>query len=187
MSSSFMLGLLKALRVLVFILGVMVGAVRRPITRPCLGLRRLLWWFSAHSLGDFIGSGAYKIMILHLPRGWLLHRRDRTPDCVDGSRQAASSGSYPRLRRWFMTAPDRICDLLQFRVDPQFLLVFGGPFAQFWWIFVHFWWILDRLDPSSDPILRVSSLFQFESALYHAFPSADGLNTSRTFQTHQDA
>ena len=86
-----------------------------------------------------------------------------------------------------MTAPDRICDLLQFRVDPQFLLVFGGPFAQFWWIFVHFWWILDRLDPSSDPILRVSSLFQFESALYHAFPSADGLNTSRTFQMHQDA
>jgi hypothetical protein len=53
--------------------------------------------------------------------------------------------------------------------------------------FVHFWWILDRLDPSSDPILRVSSLFQFESALYHAFPSADGLNTSRTFQMHQDA
>jgi hypothetical protein len=86
-----------------------------------------------------------------------------------------------------MTAQDRICDLLQFRVDPPILLVYGVPLAQFSSIFVDFWWILDRLDPSSDPILRVSSLFQFESALYHAFPSADGLNTSRTFQMHQDA
>jgi hypothetical protein len=46
---------------------------------------------------------------------------------------------------------------------------------------------LHRVDPSSDPILRVSSLFQFESALYHAFPSADGLNLVPSFQMHQDA
>jgi hypothetical protein len=47
------LGLLKALRVLVFILGVMVGAVRRPITRPCVGLRRSLCLISGRSSADF--------------------------------------------------------------------------------------------------------------------------------------
>ena len=46
------LGLLKALRVLVFILGVMVGAVRRPITRPCVGLRRSLCSISGRSFSD---------------------------------------------------------------------------------------------------------------------------------------
>jgi hypothetical protein len=104
----------------------------------------------------------------------------------------AAKGSGPKysillLPRGDSPALDLIYDLLQFRVDPPILLVFGVAFPQFWSIFVHFWWILDRLDPSSDPILRVSSLSEFQSAFYHAFPSADGLNTVRTFQMHEDA
>jgi hypothetical protein len=62
---------------------------------------------------------------------------------------------------------------------------FGVPFAQFWSIFVHFWWILDRLDPSSDPILRVSSLLDFQSDGRRASGTLVVLNTVRAIQVRQ--
>jgi hypothetical protein len=76
-----------------------------------------------------------------------------------------------------MTAPDRICDLLQFRVDPQILLVYGPYFSNFWSILDRFGRFLHRLDPSSDPILRVSSLLRFKSDGRRASGTVDVLNT----------
>jgi hypothetical protein len=66
------------LHVLVFILGVMVGAVRRPITRPCVGLRCLLWWFSVHSSADFTDwPHLYLkygfIVVIVPPIAWMVH------------------------------------------------------------------------------------------------------------------
>ena len=72
----------------------------------------------------------------------------------------------------------RLCliyDLLQFRVDPQFLLVLGPYFSSFSSFLVSFWSIFGQLDPSSDPILRVSSLFYFSNAGRRAFTTLDGL------------
>ena len=75
-----------------------------------------------------------------------------------------------------------IYDLLQFRVDPPILLVFGPYFSTFSSFLVSFWSIFGQLDPSSDPILRVSSLFHFSNAGRRASVTLDVLNTVRTFE-----
>jgi hypothetical protein len=65
------------------------------------------------------------------------------------------------------------------------LLVFGVPFNQFWSIFVQFWSFFGQLDPSSDPVLRVSSLLDFQSDGSGASETLDMLNTVRAIQVHQ--
>ena len=82
-------------------------------------------------------------------------------------------------------ALDLIYDLLQFRVDPRILLVLGPYFSSFWSILDRFGRFLPRVDPSSDPVLRVSSLLQFESAGRRASAMVDVLNTVRAIQVHQ--
>jgi hypothetical protein len=78
-----------------------------------------------------------------------------------------------------------IYDLLQFRVDPQILLVFGVPFAQFWSIFVQFWSIIGPLGTLPISEMRFSSLLRFESDGRSAFGTPVGPNTVLVFQVRQ--
>ncbi len=74
-----------------------------------------------------------------------------------------------------------IYEFIQFHTLPQNLLVFGPYFSNFWSILVDF----GQLDPSSDPVLRVSSLLDFQSDGSGASETLDMLNTVLVFQVRQ--
>ncbi len=81
-----------------------------------------------------------------------------------------------------------IYEFIQFHTLPQNLPVYGPYFSNFWSILVdfgRFWSIFGQLDPSSDPILRVSSLFHFSNAGRGASGTLVVLNTVRAIQVRQ--